>query len=114
MDAETYPVWRCGRCGWDTPDVECRHCDICGCGFGTLRARFVTLKGGGVPLYRTPQIPSPLPGAKRRVRRNTVPQFATCSRCGDEYEVRRKGGSYCGAACRNAAHRAKRNPPLVL
>jgi hypothetical protein len=109
-------VWRCGRCGWDTPAVDRAGCDVCGCSFGRLTARPTRPDVTDKPASGTPGADPPksarfrsrLPGASLDVKRYTVPRNVVCGRCGREFPAGRDDARFCSPRCRVAAHRAGR------
>jgi hypothetical protein len=66
-------------------------------------------------VLRPPELTLPLRNASRNasgLQPGSSPHVRVCQFCGNEYEGSRPS-SYCGAACRQRAFRARRRQPIV-
>lgn len=99
-------VWRCARCGWDTTNLGIAGCEICDCGFG-----HVTVRLAQTPREPRISVTHPCGTANtepHRTEPRTTPQHGVCDHCGGAFEIKRRGGRFCGDTCRRAAHRRRR------
>lgn len=64
---------------------------------------------GLMPTSVTPLTPAPVTQTppSPTVKRAYKPRARKCKQCGEHFTPQRKGGEYCGAACRQAAYRKR-------